>query len=159
MSNVNAIEKSEGPCVILAGAGTGKTHTLIEKVKVLVNSGKYAHDKIECITFSNEAANSLKARLMRELDERKEIKVETFHAFSADLLRKYGKSIGIEEDFSILTPDEAKVILNRSLRVQPYYCHRYVASVGMAKDLGITLEMIQKYVNSESLKYSGIDIS
>jgi len=134
---MNVLEKKEGPCVVLAGAGTGKTYTLIEKVKALVNSGKYAHDKIVCITFSNEAANSLKARLMRELDERKEIKVETFHAFSADILRRHGKVIGLDEDFNILTPDEAKVILNRSLRVQPYYCHRYVGSVGMAKDLGI----------------------
>src|SRR3989338_7895010 len=104
-SNVLAIEKTKGPCVILAGAGTGKTHTIVEKIKYIIANGIYLPDKIVCITFSNEAANNLILR--------------TFHGFSADLLRKHGEKIGISKEFKILDPDQAMVIIHRNLKINP----------------------------------------
>lgn len=145
----NALDKKEGPCVVLAGAGTGKTHTIVEKIKNLIKGGFYRPEKMVCITFSNEAANSLKTRLLRELSEINLPIVETFHSFSADLLRKHGSKIEINNKFSILTPDEAKVILNRNFKVTPYYCHKYISAIGTAKDLGIKLEDLQSYVNKK----------
>jgi len=56
---MDVISKTEGPCVILAGAGTGKTYTIVEKAKYLVENKIYPSNKIVCLTFSNEAADSL----------------------------------------------------------------------------------------------------
>src|SRR3989344_7731405 len=112
MVNQEAIEKSSGPCIILAGAGTGKTYTIIEKIKYLIENKIYNPEKIVFITFSNEAANNLVLRMDKILgQEAKKPIIRTFHGFSADILRKFGSSIGINEKFKILDPDQAKVVL------------------------------------------------
>ena len=63
MIRLRAIEKSKGPCIIFAGAGTGKTHAIVEKVKYLVKNKVYMPERIVCLTFSNEAANHLLGRI------------------------------------------------------------------------------------------------
>src|SRR3989338_8619501 len=109
---MNAITKSVGPCIILAGAGTGKTYTIVEKLKYLISNKIYSPERIVCITFSNEAANNLLTRVQKavSLEHGKEPVIKTFHSFSADLLRKYGNKININSEFNILDPDEAKVV-------------------------------------------------
>ena len=94
-----AIKKEKGPCVILAGAGTGKTYTIVEKIKYLIGSKIYSPERIVCITFSNDAANNLASRVRNavDFDNGKEPVIKTFHSFSAELLRKYGEKIGIRK--------------------------------------------------------------
>ncbi len=159
MMQEEAIKKTTGPCVILAGAGTGKTHTIVEKVKYLISNKIYSPERIVCITFSNEAANSLKTRVASSMNlSGKEPIVKTFHAFSADLLRKYGSKIGIGSEFQILLPDEAMVVMHRNFGIQGHFCRKYISAIGTAKDLGIGIEELQKYLESELAKLSGIDI-
>src|SRR3989344_5111842 len=102
---MNLIEKT-GASIVLAGAGTGKTHTIIEKIKYLIQNKIYLPEKIVCLTFSNEAANSLLLRVQKSLnlEEGKMPIIKTFHAFSSDLLRAHGISIGINDNFRILEP-------------------------------------------------------
>ncbi|MEK6850412.1 MAG: UvrD-helicase domain-containing protein, partial [Nanoarchaeota archaeon] len=69
MANQAAIEKKDGPCIILAGAGTGKTYTIVEKIKYLIENKIYSPEKIVCITFSNEAANNLILRIDKILGQ------------------------------------------------------------------------------------------
>jgi len=91
MTQQKAISQTKEPCVILAGAGTGKTHIIVEKVKYLIKNDIYKPEKIVCITFSNEACNSLASRIRKALPEHSEEPIiKTFHAFSADLLKKHG---------------------------------------------------------------------
>ena len=100
---MSVIERIRGPCIILAGAGTGKTHTMVEKINYLVSHKIYAPEKIACITFSNEAANNLTVRISKLLGlDAKVPLVRTFHGFSADLLRKYGDRLQISKEFKIL---------------------------------------------------------
>ena len=101
MVNFEAIKKVSGPCVILAGAGTGKTYTIVEKIKYLIENNIYSPEKIVCITFSNEAANNLTIRINKILGAGKVPIIRTFHGFSADLLRKYGEKLNIPKDFKI----------------------------------------------------------
>ncbi len=156
---MEAVKKSSGACVILAGAGTGKTYSIVEKVKYLIKNKIYPPERIVCITFSNEAANNLKSRIRGVLDIRdKEPVIKTFHAFSADLLRKYGDKIGLNCEFGILTPDDAKVMLHRNLKVTPNYCHRYMHSIGTAKDLGIKIEDLKNYLEDKKRKFDGVDL-
>ncbi len=151
MSNESVILKNSGPCVILAGAGTGKTYTVIEKLKNIIKNKVYSPEKIVCITFSNEAANNLTSRLEKHFDfeSGKGPIIKTFHSFSADLLRQFGESIGLKKDFKILDPDQAKIVLYRNLRVEVSNCHRYISSIGIAKDLGITIEDYVQFMEKE----------
>ena len=154
---MNPIEKKEGPCIILAGAGTGKTHAIVEKVNYLIKNEVYDPKRIVCITFSNEAANSLLLRVQKAVGLDKDPIVKTFHAFSADLLRNYGEKIGLKQDFKILNPEEAKVVLHRNFKITPYNCHRYTASIGTAKDLGLSLEDLKKYLEQYK-EFENIDL-
>ena len=153
---MDAVKKSKGVCVVLAGAGTGKTHNIIEKIKYLIKNKVYEPERIVCIAFSNEAANNLLVRVRKNIDLKdKEPIIRTFHGFSADLLRKYGHRIGIDEEFKILTPEESKVVLHRNFKVTSFYCHKYIGSIGTAKDLGISLESFERFLQ-EKISETGI---
>src|SRR3989338_8214819 len=142
-----AIKKTKGPCVVLAGAGTGKTYMIVEKIKYLISNKIYPSNKIVCITFSNEAANNLLNRVRKILIGNDEPIIRTFHGFSADLLRKYGDKMGINKEFNILTPDESKVIMHNYLKVPAGNCHKYISSIGNAKDLGINIDSFVEYID------------
>lgn len=142
---ISPIEKTSGPCIILAGAGTGKTYKIIEKIEYLLKNNIYQPEKIVCLTFSNEAANSLRTKILPILKDDREPIMRTFHAFCSDLIKKHGKNIEIAENFRIITPEDAKIMLHKHFKIQPYYCHRYISTIGTAKDLGIKIEELDKY--------------
>lgn len=154
----NAITKEEGPCVVFAGAGTGKTYTIIEKLKYLIRNKKYIPEKIVCLTFSNEAANTLRDRLVRALQGTQEPIIRTFHGFCSELLKKHGENIRLNPDFRILIPDEAKIMLHKNLKVHPLLCGKYVETIGVAKDLGITAEEIERYIEKEKKRAYSDDL-
>ncbi len=149
-----AISKSQGPCIILAGAGTGKTHSIVEKVKYLIKNNLYKPKEILCLTFSNEAANSMASRLLADLQDNGNYevpKVSTFHALCSDLLKEHGSLIGVNPEFRIMIPEDAMVSLHKNLRVNARLCSKYVSSMSTAKDLGITLEEYSKFIEQEKL--------
>lgn len=148
-----AIHKTDGPCVILAGAGTGKTYTIVEKIKYILEKKIYRPSRIVCLTFSNEAAASMRARILKVTNDEEPI-IRTFHSFCADLLRKHGSKIGIDGKFKILLPDDAKILLHKNFKVLPYNCHSYVSAISTAKDLGIRIEDFKEYLDKQALKYS-----
>lgn len=101
------VHKSEGHIVVLAGPGSGKTHTLIEKILYL-----FAKDVIPApygllaITFTNAAASEIRSRLRSKgFQQLNRIWVGTFHAFGSYLLSCYGGDVGIREDFGLLEKD------------------------------------------------------
>ena len=147
--NKNPITQATGPCVILAGAGTGKTYAMVEKVKYLVDNQIYKPEKIACLTFSNEAARSLEERIKRVVNSSENVHVSTFHSFSSDLLKKYGKAINLKE-FDILTPDDAKILLHKYFKIHPQLCQKYIETIGIAKDLGISKQSIEKYITDNA---------
>lgn len=101
-----AVTTTEGPVLIIAGAGAGKTHALINRVSYLIECG-VTPESILLLTFTNAAANEMKSRAASMLDERCEkITACTYHSFCAAILRKYGKNIGIPAGFSIMTPSD-----------------------------------------------------
>ncbi len=138
-----AIQKTTGPCVVLAGAGTGKTHLIIKKIKYLVENSVYKPERIVAITFSNEAANTLAARVKRELSNHKnEVIIKTIHAFAAMLIKNNNQ----QENPRIIDTDEAKLMLHAMLKVEPINCHRYVNAIATAKDQGISLNELEEYI-------------
>ena len=105
-----AVMHDKGPALLLAGAGTGKTRTLIYRVAHLIESG-VSPESILLLTFTNKAANEMKERAEKMLKEKCGITACTYHSFCVKMLRFYGKMAGISLDFTIISgPDEADII-------------------------------------------------
>jgi len=133
-------------CVILAGAGTGKSHTIKQKAKYLVEELKYSPEEILCLTFSNEATNSLKKGMQEEIKSTQSVDVRTFHSFCADTLRERGHLVGVDEGFEILLPDDAKIFMHKYLNITPYWSNRYIQTISTAKDFGISLDDLKGHL-------------
>ena len=105
-----AVMHDKGPALLLAGAGTGKTRTLIYRVAHLIESG-VSPESILLLTFTNKAANEMKGRAEKMLKEKCGITACTYHSFCVKMLRFYGKMADISPDFTIISgPDEADII-------------------------------------------------
>ena len=105
-----AVMHDKGPALLLAGAGTGKTRTLIYRVAHLIESG-VSPESILLLTFTNKAANEMKERAEKMLKEKCGITACTYHSFCVKMLRFYGKMADISPDFTIISgPDEADII-------------------------------------------------
>jgi len=133
--------------MVLAGAGTGKTTTIVKKVGYLINNNHYNPKDILCLTFSNEATNNLRLEIQKHVKKATDVTVRTFHGFCADILKEFGHLIGIDQDFQILLPDDAKVWFYRDFNITSYNADLYVSSISTAKDFGISLKKIEDYTN------------
>jgi DNA helicase II / ATP-dependent DNA helicase PcrA len=151
-----AIEKSHGPCLIMAGAGTGKTYTIQKKVAHLVNDKIFKASELLCLTFSNEATNNLNKKIQEELKTTSDITIKTFHGFCAEILREFAHLIKLDPGFDILLPEDAVVWFYRYLDIQPYYADLYFNSISSAKDFGISLAQIDDYTKNLRAKFKDI---
>ena len=137
------IERTKGPTAVLAGAGTGKTRSIIEKLKYIINHKPFPIENVVCLTFSNEAVNNLKERIIPHLKSKEPI-ISTFHSFCADILRAHGEKIGIKTNFKIITPDEGKIFLHKYFKTPPLLCNKYIDEISTKKDLGISIGDLKK---------------
>ena len=103
----------EGPLLVLAGAGTGKTHDMTCRVGYMINQG-ISPEHILMITFTNKAAREMKERLASYLgaDIAEKVTACTFHSFCVLMLRKYGKAIGLNNNFTVLSTGEDEDIIS-----------------------------------------------
>lgn len=111
-----AVVNTEGPTIILAGAGSGKTRVLVHKVLYLITEKNIAPQNILMVTFSNKAAGEMKERIKNALlsygiNSSEEPTVATFHSLCARILRRSGVAIGIAHNFVIYdTTDQLDTI-------------------------------------------------
>ena len=108
-SQLEAVEHGEGPMLIVAGAGSGKTRTLTQRLVHLVNTGVPAK-RILAITFTNKAAEEMKSRIQSRAPF-----IGTFHSFGAKILRKEAKPIGRAQNFAIFDADDSLKVIKRAL--------------------------------------------
>jgi ATP-dependent DNA helicase Rep len=101
-----------GPCLVLAGAGSGKTRVITHKIARLLQAG-YAPKQIAAITFTNKAAQEMRerARALVGASAAKDLAISTFHALGVRILRSDGMRLGLKERFSILDSDDALGVL------------------------------------------------
>lgn len=111
-----AVDHGDGPLMLLAGAGTGKTRVLVHRVARLVESGASPWS-ILAVTFTNKAAGEMRHRL-RELlgDAAESMWIGTFHATCAKLLRKFGDYVGLTRNFVIFDDDDQVKLVDRILK-------------------------------------------
>ena len=111
-----AVDHGDGPLMVLAGAGTGKTRVLVQRIARLVESG-IAPWEILAVTFTNKAAGEMRHRLRELLGEAADAMwIGTFHSTCARLLRRYGEKIGLPRNFVIFDDDDQVKAMERLLK-------------------------------------------
>jgi len=111
-SQFEAASAVNGCYLIIAGAGTGKTRTLVYRVARLIELG-YDPNSILLLTFTRKAANEMMKRASMLLDDRcSKIRGGTFHSFANLTLRKYAKAIGLDSNFTILDQGDSEDVIN-----------------------------------------------
>jgi len=112
-----AVTAPDGPHLVLAGAGSGKTRVIVHRMAYLVDARGVAPETILAVTFTNKAADEMRARV-RELlgDHASGVAVHTFHALGLKMLRRFGGDVGLESGFTVYGNDDRKGLLRRICR-------------------------------------------
>jgi DNA helicase-2/ATP-dependent DNA helicase PcrA len=111
-----AVEHGDGPLLVLAGAGTGKTRVLVHRIAHLVETGADPR-AILAVTFTNKAAGEMKHRLRGVLGARADAMwVGTFHATCARMLRRHGEAVGLTKSFVIFDDDDQMKLVEKLLK-------------------------------------------
>ena len=104
----------DGPLLVLAGPGSGKTKTLISRVARLVDESKNDTFRILCLTFTRKAAIEMRNRLFALIPEaQNKVNLSTFHSFATDILRQHGSHFHLTPDFSIIDKEEQISIIKK----------------------------------------------
>jgi len=108
-----AVHHVEGPCLVLAGAGSGKTRVITAKIAHLIDRGLYEAPQIAALTFTNKAAREMRQRVSALIDARaaRGLTVSTFHSLGVRILRQECEAVGLKSNFSILGADDTRGIL------------------------------------------------
>src|SRR5438477_7959082 len=112
-----AVTTTDGPVLILAGAGSGKTRVLAHRIAYLVGVQHVPPFRILAVTFTNRAAGELRERIIRLVGEAgKEVQAGTFHSICARVLRRDGEAIGLDRRFVIYDTDDQQQLMKLVLR-------------------------------------------
>lgn len=112
-----AVEWNDGPLLVLAGPGSGKTRVLTYRIAGLLEISPNKHFNILGLTFTNKAAGEMRTRIEGLVSNARErTLLTTFHSFCADILRQHGSHIGLRPDFSILSQDaDREAVLHEAI--------------------------------------------
>lgn len=107
----------DGPCLVLAGAGSGKTRVITQKIAYLLRECSYAARNVIALTFTNKAAREMSDRVKQLVDPRlaKGLTVSTFHSLGLRFLREEAEHAGLKKQFSILDSNDALAIIQELL--------------------------------------------
>jgi len=130
----DAVESTEGPVLVLAGAGTGKTRVLTTRFAHILLSGKAFPNQILTVTFTNKAAREMRERVAKILGQPSEgLWLGTFHALGARMLRRYAERVGLTSGFSILDTDDQLRLLKQVMEAARIDAKRWPANALMAQ--------------------------
>ena len=143
-----AVEAVEGPVLVLAGAGTGKTRVLTTRLSHLLALGRARPWNVLAVTFTNKAAREMKDRVAAIVGPAAEqVWLGTFHALCARILRRHAELIGLKPNFTILDADDQVRLLKQILQAEDIDDKRWPARMIMGvlqrwKDRGLTPERV-----------------
>lgn len=107
-----AVERADGPIMVLAGAGSGKTRTLVTRIQYLLDEKHISPFKVLAVTFSNKAAKEMRERVAAQSEvDVGALQITTFHAFCAKLLRSEATYLGLSRSFTIYDDSESLTIV------------------------------------------------
>ncbi|CAC8623368.1 ATP-dependent DNA helicase UvrD/PcrA [Staphylococcus aureus] len=112
-----AVKTTEGPLLIMAGAGSGKTRVLTHRIAYLLDEKDVSPYNVLAITFTNKAAREMKERVQKLVGDQAEvIWMSTFHSMCVRILRRDADRIGIERNFTIIDPTDQKSVIKDVLK-------------------------------------------
>lgn len=121
-----AVRTTEGPLLIMAGAGSGKTRVLTHRIAYLLDEKGVSPYNVLAITFTNKAAREMKERVEKLVGEEAQvIWMSTFHSMCVRILRRDADRIGIERNFTILDPTDQKSVIKDVLKTENIDSKRY----------------------------------
>ncbi len=163
-----AVLHKDGPILVIAGAGTGKTTVITKRIARLIKEKLANPEEILALTFTDKAANEMEERVDRFLETGYiDLQISTFHAFAEEILKENGLDIGLPTDFRLLEPSTAWRLIRQNLNKFSlnYYAplgnptrfiNAMISHFSRCKDQGIYPEDYLKF--SESLKTNLTDL-
>lgn len=153
---LEAVTNTDGPLLVLAGAGTGKTKVLTSRIIHILSSNLASPFQILSVTFTNKAAAEMKKRIGDVIgDQVNNIWVGTFHSIAARILRRHPEAVGLRSDFTIIDDDDQTRLLKQILadfNIDPkqFPAKTYLGKISRLKD---------KVVSPQSLENKGDDLA
>lgn len=150
-----AVLYNDGPLLIIAGAGAGKTKTLTTKIAYLIEEGLAHPYNVLAITFTNKAAKEMKDRLYALIgDLAKKVQVSTFHSFGLKLLRENYEKLGYDSNFVIMDSDDSLTVVKKIVKDLGYdpkiYNPRAIRNkISSCKNEMMTPEIYERYAVSD----------
>ena len=150
-----AVLYGDGPLLILAGAGSGKTSVLTKRVAYLIKERNVSPSNIVAITFTNKAAKEMKERIIKEVGkEGYDIQISTFHSFGLRIIKENYEKLGYEKNFTIIDSDDSLTVVKKilkemgidSTRFNPKFIKNQISS---CKNEMVTPEKYKNLVNDE----------
>ncbi len=130
----DAVEATEGPVLVLAGAGTGKTRVLTTRFAHILLTRKAFPNQILTVTFTNKAAREMRERVGRIIGQAAEgLWLGTFHALGARMLRRFADRVGLQSNFSILDSDDQLRLLKQVMEAARVDVKRWPPNALMAQ--------------------------
>ena len=143
-----AVLKTEGPLLVLAGAGTGKTKVLTTRLAYMLGTQNVRPWNCLVVTFTNRAANEMKARVEQYIgDAVNSVWLGTFHSICVKILRKYPELAGLKPNFTILGEDDQKRVIKKILQEnnideKQYTPQAVLEKLSRFKDKGLTIDRV-----------------
>ena len=153
-----AVFATEGPLLILAGAGSGKTTVLVNRISYILRSGLCKPWNILAITFTNKAAGELKERICNTVPEGgADIWAATFHSTCARILRRYGDRLGYSSHFTVYATDDQKRLVKEIMKQlqideKQLPVKSVLSDISKAKDKMLTPQQMKKDAEYDSRK-------
>ncbi len=145
-AQMEAVHHLAGPCLVLAGAGSGKTRVIVHKIARLLQAG-LEPKQIAAITFTNKAAQEMRERAKALVGPRaaRDLAVSTFHSLGVRLLRSDGTRIGLKENFSILDSDDVLGVLrDAGGNTDNALARRWQWAIGLWKNQGLDADAAER---------------
>ena len=148
-----AVMHVDGPCLVLAGAGSGKTKVLTERIVNLINNGVSPYD-ILAITFTNKAAREMRQRVYNSIEEEaNKIFIGTFHSLGLKIVRENASVIGYSNNVTILDRDDVNTLIKRfmkelNLDTEHYPVKSILNKISFAKNEGLSPEEFDKFAKA-----------
>ncbi|MFL5257265.1 MAG: ATP-dependent helicase [Rhodopila sp.] len=150
-----AVETVDGPLLVLAGAGTGKTRVLTTRFAHILLTRRAFPNQVLAVTFTNKAAREMRERVSAIIGQPAEgLWLGTFHALCARMLRRHAEHVGLESNFTILDTDDQLRLLKQVMEAERVDTKRWVPAGMMAviqhwKDRGLTPARITPGENTD----------
>src|SRR5215831_15165926 len=159
-----AVEAIDGPVLVLAGAGTGKTRVLTTRLAYTIATARATPGELLAVTFTNKAAREMRERLEALVGRAAEgVWLGTFHAISARILRRHAEAIGLKPSFTILDTDDQIRLLKQILQAENIDERRWPARLLLAqiqrwKDRGLGPERVSAADADGFAQGRGVDL-